>query len=135
MKRRFISSGYSWCNGLVTLDRNGREFDTETEAHLIESIITQGVNGGGLVIEVPTQEALKESAVKFVAETLGIAIPVPVVTAPDIEAEQKALEEQEQIKKQQAEEAAKLAEEKRERNAAYKERRTTPPKKKAPAKK
>lgn len=130
MKRKFISRGIRWSIGTLTLDRNGREFDTETEAGLIETILRSGVNDGGLVIEVPTEKVLKESAAKFVAETFGVAIPVPVLTVPDVEAEQKALQEQEQIKQQQAEEEKRLAEEKRAMNAAYKEKRT-----KAPAKK
>ena len=37
-KRRFMSRGAGWSNGIVELDREGREFDTESEADLIASI-------------------------------------------------------------------------------------------------
>ncbi|MEG2213018.1 MAG: hypothetical protein RRY35_03875 [Clostridiales bacterium] len=64
--RRFISRGFSWTNGAVILDRRGREFDVMGDADLIAGIINDGVNAGGLVIEVPTCKQLKNAAVDLV---------------------------------------------------------------------
>ncbi len=63
--RRFISRGESWNNGAVILDREGKEFDVEKDAELIALIVRDGINGGGLVIEVPTSDALQQAAAEL----------------------------------------------------------------------
>ena len=68
-KRRFMSRGAGWSNGIVELDREGREFDTESEADLIAGILRDAV--GGLVIEVPTAEANKQALQAVVLDDLA----------------------------------------------------------------
>lgn len=68
-KRKFMSRGAGWSNGLVELSRTGREFDTESEADLIASILRDAV--GGLVIEVPTAEANKQALQAVIMDDLA----------------------------------------------------------------
>lgn len=68
-KRRFAAVGQEWSNGLVTLDRRGREFDTEQDAQLIASICRDGA--GGLVVEIPTLAEQNSSLRQLVASQLA----------------------------------------------------------------
>ena len=72
-KRRFASRGFSWSNGIVTLDRVGREFDVDAERDLIQAILRSGVYDGGHVLELPTVEELSKSAAALFSEQAAFA--------------------------------------------------------------
>ena len=128
-KRRFASRGLSWSNGIITLDREGQEFDTETDAELIEIIVNSGVNGGGYVLELPTKEQQKASATaifqesEFFKQTVEKAVVEAVKVEPiqemvNEEAELADIAEQKKLRQEQAEAEAQA---KAERKAKFDE--------------
>ena len=132
MKRKFISSGCAWSNGLINITRQGVELDAEQDAVLIESIIRDGVMQGGLVVEIPTADAIKESnaallkAILSPAETVIAPPEVAPLSLPDIDEELREVERQNTIKAEQikaeaeAEAARKAEKEKKEKEYAEK---------------
>ena len=144
MKRKFISAGYEWSNGLINITRKGVELDTETDATLIESIIRDGVMQGGLVVEIPTANAIKESNAALLKAILSPAEPeikppeVEPLSLPDIDEELQEVERQNTIKAEQAKaeaeaEAARKAE-KEKKKEEYAEKKQQIQKKKTTSK-
>lgn len=144
MKRKFISAGYEWSNGLINITRQGVELDSEQDAALIESIIRDGIMQGGLVVEILTTDAIKESNAALLKAILSPAEPViapPEVaplSLPDIDEELKEVERQNTIKAEQAKaeaeaEAARKAE-KEKKKEEYAEKKQQIQKKKTTSK-
>lgn len=144
MKRKFISAGFEWSNGLINITRQGVELDTEKDAALIESIVRDGMMQGGLVVEIPTSDAIKQSNAELLRAILS---PAPEQTAPpeieplslpDIDEELKEVERQktikaEQIKAEAEAEAARKAE-KEKKKEEYAEKKQQIQKKKTTSK-
>ena len=139
-KRRFASRGFSWSNGIVTLDRVGREFDVDAERDLIQAILRSGVYDGGHVLELPTVEELSKSAAALFSEQAAFAqtIQTGVVEALPVtpldgkineELELQAIAEEERLRREQAQEdLQKIAERKATREKIYGSRRESKPK-------
>ena len=153
-KRKFVSRGERWSNGIITLDRGGREFDEETDAALIDAILKGGVFNGGLVLEVPTQDEIKRGAMEILAEAAGLHAAVenaeveavevePLDGNIDEEKELQAIAEEARKRKEDAEdEQRRIAERRAQQQAAWEKyhkptasgkKRGRPPKNKAQA--
>lgn len=123
-KRKFVSRGERWSNGIITLDRGGREFDEETDAALIDAILRGGVFGGGLVLEVPTQDEIKRGAMEILAEAAGLrqaedALTVEAIAVPPVDGNIDEAKELQEI----ADEARKRQEDAAEEARRIQERR------------
>lgn len=139
-KRRFASRGFSWSNGIVTLDRAGREFDVDAERDLIQAILCGGVYDGGHVLELPTAEDLSKSAAASLGEQTAFAqtfetaaveaLPVtPLDGKINEELELQAIAEEERLRRELAQEdLRKIAERKATREKIYGARRESKPK-------
>ena len=139
-KRRFASRGFSWSNGIVTLDKAGREFDTDVEGDLIQSILRSGVYDGGHVVELPTAGDLTSSAAALFGEEAALlqpadmaaveALPVtPLDGKINEELELEAIAEEKRLRQElEQEDLQKIAERKASREKIYGGRRESKPK-------
>ena len=117
---------------IIRLDnRKGLETD---DPYIIERI-TRHADFGNLILELESQEALKQSAIAHARQVLEAAgmdyspisvVPIEPLSTPDVTIEERELQQEQQIKEdQEAAEAAQSAERKAKNDAireAYKSR-------------